>query len=65
MPLDAIGVLLLVLVVVFLFSRVWFHLVEGLLGLIKRLFRRKTEPSAWHVLPQEPDTEESKDVKNG
>lgn len=64
MSLETIGALLLVLVVVFFFSRVWFHFVEGLLGLINRLFCKKREPSSWHVLSLEPGSEVNNDVKN-
>lgn len=42
MSLEVIGAVLLVLVVVFVFSQIWFHFVEGLLRLIKRIFRKKT-----------------------
>lgn len=52
---EAIGAVLLVLVVVFFFSRVWFHFVEGLLGLMKRLFCKKADPPAWHPLPKEEE----------
>lgn len=53
MSLEAIGAVLFVLVVVFIFSRIWFHFVEGLLSFIKRLFRKKTRPPAWHQFSQE------------
>lgn len=50
MSLGSIVTVLLVLLVVFLFSRMWFHFVEGILGFLKRLFGRKKEPPAWHPL---------------
>lgn len=55
MSLGALGAFALVLVVVFLFGQLWFHLVEAILSRIKRLFSRRREPSAWHPLPPEED----------
>ena len=53
MSLGAIGAFLIVLVVVFAFGNLWFHLVEGVLGRIKSLFIRRKDPPAWHPLPPE------------
>lgn len=53
MSLGAIGAFLIVLVVVFAFGNLWFHLVEGVLGRIKSLFTRRKDPPAWHLLPPE------------
>lgn len=48
MTMGHIGAILLVLAVLFLFSQVWFHLVEGLLGLLKRLLSTlKCSAVAW------------------
>lgn len=55
MSLGALGAFALVLVVVFLFGQLWFHLVETILSRIKRLFFRRREPPAWHPLPPEED----------
>lgn len=55
MSLGALGAFALVLVVVFLFGQLWFHLVEAILSRIKRLFSRRSEPPAWHPLPPEED----------
>lgn len=55
MTLQAIGAVFLVLLVVFVCSRLWFHLVEGLLGLLKRLFTKKSPPPAWHTLPKDDE----------
>lgn len=55
MSLGALGAFALVLVVVFLFGQLWFHLVEAILSRIKRLFSRRREPPAWHPLPPEED----------
>ena len=53
MSLGAIGAFLIVLVVIFAFGHLWFHLVEGVLGWIKGLFTRRKDPPAWHPLPPE------------
>lgn len=59
MPLEEIGVILLVLVVVFVLGQLWFHLVESVLNRIKGIFSRHKEPPAWHPLPKEQeDTDE-------
>lgn len=55
MSLGALGAFALLLVVVFLFGQLWFHLVEAILSRIKRLFSRRREPPAWHPLPPEED----------
>ena len=55
MSLGALGVFALVLIVVFLFGQLWFHLVEAILSRIKRLFSSRREPPAWHPLPPEED----------
>lgn len=55
MSLGALGAFALVLVVIFLFGQLWFHLVEAILSRIKRLFSRRREPPAWHPLPPEED----------
>lgn len=55
MPLETIGVVFLVLLVVFIGSKLWFHMVEGLLGLLKRLFTKKKPPPAWHTLPKDEE----------
>ena len=53
MKLGMIGAFLLALVVIFIFGNLWFHLVEALLGWVKRRFARRGEPPAWHTLPPE------------
>lgn len=53
MSLGAIGAFLIVLVAVFVFGNLWFHLVECVLGRIKGLFTRRKDPPAWHPLPPE------------
>ena len=55
MPWGEIGAVLLVLVAVFIVGSLWFHVVEGALGGIKRLLSRRREPPAWHPLPTEKD----------
>ena len=58
MSLGAIGAFLIVLVVVFAFGNLWFHLVEWVLGRIKSLFTRRKDPTAWHPLsPEEQDND--------
>ena len=57
MPWGQIGAVLIVLVVVFVVGRLWFHIVEGAMGGLKRLFSRKKAPPAWHTLP--PDTDDA------
>ena len=61
MPWGEIGAVLAVLVVVFIIGHVWFHIVEWVLGGLKRLFSRKKEPPAWHPLPPEQEKEEKHD----
>ncbi len=61
MPWGEIGAVLIVLVVVFIAGRVWFHLVEGALGGLKRLFSRKKEPPPWHPLPSGQETKDEDD----
>ena len=60
MPLEEIGAFLLVLVAVLIFGNLWFHLIEAILGQIKKLFTRRKEPPAWHTLP--PDEEDGKNA---
>ena len=55
MPWGQIGAVLIALVVVFIVGHLWFHIVEGVLGGLKRLFSRKKEPPAWHTLPPDQD----------
>ena len=57
MPWKEIGGILLLLVVLVIVGNLWFHLVESLLGRIRRLFTRRREPPAWHPLPQEQEEE--------
>lgn len=60
MNLGAIGAVLAVLVIVFVAGHVWFHIVEGALAGLKRLFSWKKEPPAWHpLLPEEEKKEET------
>ena len=59
MSLGALGAFLVVLVVVFVFGTLWFHLVEAVLNCVKRLFTRHHNPPAWHPLP--PEQEEQSD----
>lgn len=57
MSLGAVGAFLVVLVAVFVFGRLWFHLVESLLRLVRRLFTRHKDPPAWHPLsPEQKET---------
>lgn len=53
MLLRELGAWLLLLVVVFVLGNLWFHVVEGALGRLKRLFTRRKEPPRWHSLPTE------------
>lgn len=52
---EHIGAVLVFLIIVFIVGRLWFHIVEGVLGGLKRLIFRKKKPTAWHTLP--PDME--------
>ena len=61
MPLGAIGAFLLVLAAVFLFGRLWFSAVEALLERLRRLFRPRKEPPAWHPLPPEEDASDHRE----
>ena len=55
MLLRELGAWLLLLLVVFVLGNLWFHVVEGVLGRLKRLLVRGKEPPAWHPLPPEED----------
>lgn len=57
MPWGEIGAVLIVLVGVSVAGHLWFHIVEGILSGLKRLFSRKKESSAWHPLPPEQEKE--------
>ena len=50
-----IGMWVLILVVIFIFGRVWFHLVEGLLAKIRSLLKRNKEPPVWHTFEDTDD----------
>lgn len=62
MPWREIGAILVFLVIVFLIANLWFHIVEGALRGLKRLFFGKQEPPVWHPLP--PDQNQEKDEKS-
>lgn len=53
-----IGMWFLILVVIFIFGQVWFHLIEGLLAKLKSLLNRHKEPLVWHAF-EETDREKS------
>lgn len=53
MSLGSLGAFLAVLLVVFLFGNLWFHLVEAVLNWVKHLFTRHQAPPPWHPLPPE------------
>ncbi len=55
MPFGEIGAFLLFLAAVLIFGNLWFHLIEAILGQIKKLFTRRKEPPAWHTLPQDEE----------
>lgn len=54
MPWGEIGAVLAVFVAVFIAGHAWFHIVEGALGALKRVFGKK-KPPAWHALPPEQE----------
>ena len=58
MSLGAIGAALAVLVAVFIVGHIWFHIVEGVLDGLKRLFG-KNGPAVWHTLLQEQEKGEN------
>ena len=60
MQLGEIGAVLLVLVAVFIFGNLWFHLIEAILNRIKKRLTRRKTPPAWHTLP--PDEEDGKNA---
>ena len=60
MWLGEIGIFLLVLVAVFIFGNLWFHLIEAILNRIKKRLTRRKQPPAWHTLP--PDEEDGKNA---
>ena len=58
MPFAEFGVILLFLVGVFLLSRLWFQLVEGILHRIRRLFTQSQKPTQWHSLPPQQEEDD-------
>lgn len=54
---QEIGMWCLALTVLFIFGRVWFHLVEGLLARIKSLLTRRKKPPVWHTFEETDDQE--------
>ena len=56
-----IGALLLVLVILFVVGRLWFHIVEGVLGGLKQLFSRRKAAPPWHPLPSEQENTDQGD----
>lgn len=64
MSFGGLGAFLLVLIVVFVFGNLWFHLVETLLKWGKHLLMGNREPQAWHPLPtEEQESEDRKKTK--
>ena len=59
MPWGEIGAFLLLLVVVFIFCNLWFHLIEEILGWIKKRLTRRKTPPAWHALPSDEEDEKN------
>ena len=59
---EHIGAVLVFLIIVFIVGRLWFHIVEGVLGGLKRLIFRKKKPTAWQSLP--PDMENTYKEEN-
>ena len=55
-----LGAFLLALVVIFIVGNLWFHFVEAILDRIRKLFRGRQEPPAWHLFPP-VDEEENKE----
>ena len=53
-----IGVWILVLVAIFIFGQVWFHLVEGILAKIQSLLNRHKQPPVWHTFEGTDDGKE-------
>ena len=58
MPFREIGGLLLLLVAVFLLGMQWCHLVEAVLGWLRKRLTRRRKPPAWHPFPEEEDKEQ-------
>jgi len=59
-----IGAVLIALVIVFIVGHLWFHIVEGVLGGLKRLSSRKKEPPAWPPLPPDADNADKEETKH-
>lgn len=53
-----IGAVLLALSIIFIIGHIWFYIVEGALGRLKRLFCRQ-ETGTWHTLPAEDEKKEA------
>ncbi len=53
--------MLAVLVLLSTLGHMWFSIVEGVLGSLKRLLGRQ-RPIVWHTLPPEQEKKENKDV---
>ena len=60
MPLQEIGAFLLALIALFLFGSLWFHLVEAILGWIKKSLNRHGKPPVWHPYPTDREDKEDK-----
>ena len=60
MPIAEAAAFLAVLIVVFVFGNLWFHLVEALLRQIKRRLPRRREPPAWHPFPTDDEDAETR-----
>ncbi len=52
------GVFLLVLVAVFIWGNLWFHLVESILGFVRRILTHHKKPTVWHAFPENEETED-------
>lgn len=50
-----IGIWILILIVILIFSQVWFHLVEGLLSKIKAFLNRNKKQQVWHTFEETDD----------
>ena len=53
MPWGKIGAVFVVLLVVFLFGRLWFALIEGILGRLRKIFSCCRKQETWHTLSEE------------
>ena len=57
------GAFLVVLVIIFIIGMLWFHIVEGLLGSLRKKFFSPKEPAVWYTLEEAKRHQEPQNTK--